>query len=135
VLFVRDAEASSDLRDYKFMCFNGRVKCSFVCSDRNNGKGLKITFFDRDWKKLPFERHYPSSTKDIAMPSQYHEMIRLAEKLSENMPFVRVDFYEIARKIYFGELTFFPGSGLEEFTPDEWDRKLGDWLRLPSESY
>lgn len=58
-------------------------------------------------------------------------MIRLAEKLSENIPFLRSDFYEINGRLYFGELTFFPGSGLEEFTPEEWDKRLGHFIMLP----
>ena len=58
-------------------------------------------------------------------------MIRLAEELSKNIPFVRSDFYEINGQLYFGELTFYPGSGLEEFTPPEWDRRLGELIKLP----
>lgn len=58
-------------------------------------------------------------------------MIKLAEKLSQEIPFVRVDFYEVKGKIYFGELTFFPGCGFEEFTPEKWDNILGSWIELP----
>ena len=61
-------------------------------------------------------------------------MIELAEKLAQNIPFVRVDFYEIEAQIYFGELTFFPGSGFEAFTPEEWDYKIGSWLTLPQKA-
>ena len=93
------------------MCFNGKVYCTFVCSERFEGSGLKVTFFDRDWKRLSFERHYPSSEKVIFKPVHYYEMIRLAEELSKNIPFVRSDFYEINGQLYFGELTFYPGSG------------------------
>ena len=57
-------------------------------------------------------------------------MLQLAEKLSVNIPFVRVDFYEVDGKVYFGELTFFPGSGFEEFTPESADYELGEWLHL-----
>ena len=58
-------------------------------------------------------------------------MIILAEKLSRDIPFLRVDFYNLNNKIYFGELTFFPASGLGEIEPKEWDYKLGEWLTLP----
>ena len=58
-------------------------------------------------------------------------MIELAEKLSDGMPFVRIDFYENDNKILFGEMTFYPGSGMEEFTPEEWDYTLGSWINLP----
>lgn len=119
-----------NINDYKFMCFNGEVKCSFVCSDRNSNNGLHVTFFDKDFKKMPFERHYPSSKEDIKKPFNYEKMIELAEIFSKEIPFVRVDFYEIDNKIYFGELTFYPGSGYEEFTPEEYDKILGDWIPI-----
>lgn len=124
-------ESGTELKDYKLMCFHGKVKCCFVCSERYNENSLKVTFYDKEWNRLPFERHYPSSATEIKMPSKYHEMIRLAEKLSENIPFLRSDFYEINGRLYFGELTFFPGSGLEEFTPEEWDKRLGHFIMLP----
>ena len=57
-------------------------------------------------------------------------MIELATKLSKNIPFVRVDFYEVNNKIYFGELTFFPASGMSEFSPRDWDKKLGKMLDI-----
>ena len=123
----------TELKDYKFMCFNGKVRCSFVCSDRYGKDGLKVDFYDLEWNKMPFQRHYPNSKKDIPKPKNYDLMIKLAEKLSSGIPFLRVDFYEINGKVYFGELTFFPGSGFEEFTPEEYDRMLGDMLELPKE--
>lgn len=122
-----------DLFDYKFMCFNGKVMCSFVCSERYLESGLKITFFDRDWKRMPFQRKYNNSDIEIEKPKNYDLMIELAEKLSKNIPFVRVDFYEIDGNVYFGELTFFPGGGFEPFYPEEWDIKLGNMLELPKE--
>lgn len=128
--YMEDA-GSEVLNDYKLMCFNGKVKCSFVCSERFSEDGLKVTFFDRDWNVMPFERHYPRSQCPIAKPSSYDDMVRLAEQLSKDIPFVRVDFYEVSGKIYFGELTFYPGSGFEEFEPFEWDKTLGSWIELP----
>lgn len=123
-------EKDKDLKDFKFMCFNGEVQSTFVCSDRATGKGLHVTFFDRDWNKLPFERHYPASIEPIPQPINYHRMMTLAEKLSRNIPFVRVDFYEINGNVYFGELTFFPGCGTEEFNPVEWDYKFGQMINI-----
>ena len=113
------------------MCFNGKVKCTFVCSDRFSDKGLHVTFFDRDWNVMPFERSYSSEKNGLPKPKNYEKMLELAEVLSKESPFVRVDFYEADGKIYFGELTFFPGSGMEAFQPEEWDYKLGDWITLP----
>lgn len=119
-----------ELKDYKFMVFNGEVKCSFVGSDRFSQEGLHVTFYDNNWNIMPFERHYPRSKNPHSKPICFDEMKRLAAKLGKNIPFVRVDFYEIHGKIYFGELTFFPGSGFEEFTPEIWDYKFGRWIDL-----
>lgn len=130
--YMNDDDLNSQLNDYKFMCFNGRVECSFVCSERDNKElGLSVTFFDLNWKKLPFRRHYRNTSTKIEKPQNYNKMIELSEKLSKDIPFVRVDWYEIKGRLYFGELTFFPGGGFEEFTPDEWDYKLGEKLKLP----
>ncbi len=113
------------------MCFNGKVKCSFVCSERKSNKGLAVDFYDLNWKHMPFTRHYRNLEYDIPKPKNYNKMIELSELLSKNIPFERVDFYEVDGKVYFGELTFYPGSGLEEFNPDSFDKELGEWLKLP----
>lgn len=124
-------ESDKELKDYKFMCFSGEVKCSFVCSNRNFKGKLNVTFFDMNWEIMPFERHYPRSNYEIKRPKNFQKMVELAEKLSHDIPFVRVDFYEVDGKIYFGELTFYPGSGYEEFTPVSYDYLLGSWIKLP----
>lgn len=123
-------ELDNDVIDYKFMCFDGKVKIIFTCSERHSEDGLKVTWFTPDWKKLNFTRHYPNSKKPIAEPKSLKKMIEIAEKLSEGIPFVRIDLYNIDGKIYFGEYTFYPGAGFEEFDPPEWDKKLGDLIDL-----
>ena len=128
-----DDYTNTELKDYKLMCFGGKVECSFVCSGRYSEDGLKVTFYNSGWKMMPFERHYPREKEPINIPTNYNKMVRFAEILSNRIPFVRVDLYEINKKLYFGEMTFFPGSGYEEFTPDEWDWKLGSWIRLPDQ--
>lgn len=126
--------SNEEIVDYKLMCFNGKPKASFVCSDRFSKDGLKVTIYDTDWKRMPFERQYHLASKvEIGKPKTYDEMLQLAEKLARNIPFIRVDFYEISGKSYFGELTLFPGSGFEEFSPSEWDHTLGDWIELPED--
>ena len=124
-------EGIDDITDYKFMCFNGKVRCTFTCTDRRSDDGLKVTFFDNDWNQMPFERHYSAAkTGSIPKPVNFELMKNLAEKLADGIVFVRVDFYEINNKVYFGEMTFFPGSGMEEFTPVKHDYVLGDWIKL-----
>jgi hypothetical protein len=61
----------------------------------------------------------------------FEKMVELSNTLAKDFLFVRVDFYEIDNKIYFSELTFYPGTGMENFTPEEWDYKLGEMLKLP----
>lgn len=124
-------EIGTELKDYKFMCFNGKAKCLFVGLNRNSPTGLNVDFYDMDWNPMPFKRHYPKSGTIIPKPKTFDKMVEFAEKLSKNIPFVRVDFYEVNGQLYFGELTFYPGSGYEEFTPEFYDYKLGGWLKLP----
>lgn len=122
-----------DLPDYKFMCFNGRVKCIFTCTNRYSSNGLCVTFFDPNWEMLPFSRNHPIDNNPIAKPKSLELMIELAEKISHNICFARIDFYQINDMPYFGEITLYPGGGWEKFEPEEWDEKLGNWITLPSE--
>ncbi len=123
---------AADLLDYKIMCYNGIPKNLFVCSERQSG--LKVTFFDLNWKRLPFTRKYPASKKKIERPKELAEMINIAKVLSEPFPFVRVDFFCHNNHLYVGELTFFPGAGLERFTPNKYDKIMGALLLLPHKS-
>jgi hypothetical protein len=127
-------DSGIELKDYKFTCFNGEVKCSFVCLNRNSRNGLNVDFYDMDWKPMPFERHYHNSGTIIPKPKNYNKMVEFAEKLSKDIPFVRVDFYETNGQLYFGELTFYPGAGFEEFTPESYDALLGSWIKLPTKT-
>lgn len=120
-----------NLADYKFFTFNADVKCVLLCTDRK--KNLKETFLDTNWEIMPFKRPNHDIEEKAQKPKQLKNMIKFAKKLSKNIPFLRVDFYEIDGKIYFGELTFFPASGLNKFEPKEWDSKLGEWIQLPRE--
>lgn len=123
-------ESGMELKDYKIMCFNGKAKCLFICLNRDSKKGLNVDFYDMEWNPMPFERHYPNSGTIIQKPKSFDKMVELAEKLSEDIPFVRVDFYDINGKLYFGEMTFYPGAGFEEFTPEKYDEILGEWINI-----
>ena len=120
----------SVLTDYKFMCFDGKFEMAFTCTNRFSKDELRVTFFDKEWNAMPFERHYKKSDEPIDKPSNFELMILIAEKLSFGIPFVRIDFYETQNQLFFGEMTFFPGNGVEEFEPDFWDGKIGDLLYL-----
>ncbi len=120
-----------ELLDYKFFCFNGKVQTILVCSNRK-GSFKNTNFYDTNWNLQPFTREKHENSKEpIERPKNLDEMITVAEKLSKDIPFVRVDLYEISGKVYFGELTFYPSSGFEGFEPEEWDTKLGNILELP----
>lgn len=124
-------ESGYELKDYKFFCFNGEPKVMFIASDRQvEDEETKFDFFDMDFKHLPFTNGHPNSKKEIKCPQSFESMKELAKKLAQGIPCVRVDFYEINGKIYFGELTFFHCNGMIPFEPEEWDYKLGEWINL-----
>ncbi len=123
-------QLNDDLYDYKFLSYGGKVKNLFVVSDRFNKK--YFDFYDTDWNKLPFERVFHNSPNGIAKPQNLEKMISLAETLSKDFYFARIDFYDLEDKIYIGEITFYPGNGMEAFQPLEWDYKLGEMLTLPA---
>lgn len=125
-------ESGTELKDYKFFCFNGKCRMLFVATDRNMGD-VKFDFFDENFNHLPFRQGHPWADKKIKKPVGFDKMIELSEGLSKGFPHVRVDLYDINGQIYFGELTFFHFSGNVPFHPDEWDLKIGQWLKLPIE--
>lgn len=132
-LILAEKYLADNLQDYKFFCFNGEPRMILVCSERYSEGGLREDFFDLNWIHLDVERaSHPNSDLQIPPPHHLEEMKVLASKLSSNTYFSRIDFYEIEERIYFGEITFFPSSGLVGFQPAEWDRKLGEWLQLPN---
>lgn len=128
--YMEDAQ-SGDLKDYKFFCFNGEPKMLFIASDRaNSNEETKFDFYDIHYNHLDFTNGHPNASKPPQKPIQFDEMINLAAKLSQNIPLLRVDFYEISGKVYFGELTFSHWSGFVPFNPETWDKNLGDWINL-----
>lgn len=116
------------IEDYKFFCFNGEPKVMFVATDRSTD--CRFDFFDMDFNHLDIVNIHPNSDKKIKKPEMFEEMKKIAARLSEGMPFVRIDLYELNGKIYFGEYTFFHGGGFRLFEPPEWERQLGDWIKL-----
>jgi TupA-like ATPgrasp len=114
--------------DYKFYTFHGIVRFIEVISNREHG--LNSTMFDTDWRRLPFMVvGYSNDAQPIPKPRSLSRMIRAAEILAEDFPFVRVDFYELEGGPRFGEMCFYPGSGLDRFDPPEWDARVGDFWR------
>lgn len=124
------SDDGNEIEDYKFFCFNGKVKCFKVDFDRFTNH--RANYYNRAGKLLPFGEMVcpPNFDKEIKIPHELPEMLKLAEKLSSEHPFLRVDFYCISGHVYFGELTFYPASGFGKFVPLEWDYKFGSMLEL-----
>ncbi|MFQ6791638.1 MAG: ATP-grasp fold amidoligase family protein [Thomasclavelia sp.] len=125
-------ESNSDnLKDYKIYCFNGVPKYCQVISDRYTHE--TIDFYDMEWN----HQNFVGLTKNVHNAKYTHTkpvnldlMINFSKILSKNIPFIRVDFFEVNKKLYFGELTFYPASGFGKFTPDEWNYRIGELINL-----
>ena len=121
------------LRDYKFWCFNGVPKYMY-CTVKD--KNIYENFYDMDfnpvmWINHGFPRHIPEFTK----PKNFEKMVELAGILSKKCgaAFVRVDFFNVEGKIYFGEFTFYDWGGLRPFASKDIDLKLGQLIKLPND--
>ncbi len=119
-----------ELRDYKLFCFNGVVKMFKI--DWGRFTDHRANYYDTDGNLLPFdEQGLPRSEEaGIKVPETLKSMIESAQKLIKGFPFARVDFYDVNGKVYFGEITFFPGSGFRRIEPVEWDYRIGQWIVL-----
>ena len=114
--------------DFKFWCINGRVELIQVDVSRfSNHRRLLL---DRNWKKIPVRLVHEIPDAEIATPSNLQEMIKSAESLAESVDFIRVDLYDLGDRVVFGELTNYPGGGLEKFKPAEFGLHLGSLLKL-----
>lgn len=124
--------------DYKLHYFGGKFE--FLQVDIDRFSNHKRNLYNRHWDLLPFtwsilnENGNPvwDNGRQIEKPSNLEELIALGEKLAAPFPYVRVDFYILNDKIYFGELTFHHGGGFEHFTPGEWDLYYGKKINLKS---
>lgn len=116
-------------KDYKFFCNNGKAKFLFVATDRYNEQ-TKFDYFDINWNWIPVQNGHPNADASLKKPDNFDEMIRIAEKLSEGFPLVRIDLYNENGRIIFGEMTFLHHSGLTRFDPDKYDLILGQMIVL-----
>ena len=73
----------------------------------------------------------PHAQNTLRKPETFDKMIEFSKILSKGFPHVRVDFYEVDGRLYFGELTFYHFSGFMPFEPSKWDKTFGDWIHLP----
>ena len=117
------------LKDYKVYTFNGKARLCMINQDRKIH--TRADYFDRDYNWLDFTWGYDHADEKPVKPNNYELMYELAEQLAVGTIELRVDFYEVNNRVFFGELTFFDGSGFDKIEPIEWDYNLGSFLELP----
>ena len=115
-----------DLSDYKFLCFDGKVK--YVWVDKGRYSNHKRGFWDENLQYRDVYYGYPLIEKDTILPENIHEMIRIAELLSDDFLHARIDLYNVGGCIFFGEITFYCSSGYRKFEPDSFDSELGQYF-------
>lgn len=118
------------INDYKFLCMNGKV--DFIVLDVNRQIGHKRNIYDANWNYIDVDTDHGTLGDIVSEPEKLSEMKEIAEKLSQDFPFVRVDLYLVNGKIYFGELTFYPWSGYVWFNRNDFDTHLGKNMKLIS---
>ena len=122
-----------ELRDYKFFCFDGIPRAMYIATGRlNPDTPTSFDFFDMDFNHLDIRQAHPNAVNTPEKPNNFEKMKELAGILSEGFSHVRVDFYEINNRVYFGEMTFYHMGGVYPFVPDSWDLEMGSWLHLPN---
>ena len=126
-----NVDSDKELDDYKFFCFDGEIYCLYLVVDRESTNDTKLGIFDKDFNKLKYNRNdILPIINNIEKPKNYDQMINIVKILSEDFPHVRVDLYNIDGKIYFGELTFYDGSGYKGYSPDIFDYMLGEKFNI-----
>ncbi len=129
------------LKDYKFWGFGGKIfYCAYESRDPDNplSENFPMDFFDMEWNRTEIERYdHPRNMKveHFPKPKNFELMKELAAELCKDFAHVRVDFYEIEGKVYFGEMTFTPATGNIIFKPEGTDEHLGSLMTLPKEKY
>lgn len=106
---------STDLMDYRLFCFNGQVK--LICIDIGKFTGYKRIFYTKDWVKQDFSLKYPLYEGELAKPINLEEMIMIAEKLSSELDFVRIDLYSDGESCLVGEITNCHAAASQNFVP------------------
>lgn len=120
------------LTDYKFFCFSGKAKIVMLTSGEAHTRNRRNDLFDISFNRLPIQRgNVEGSNVLYNKPEKFDVLVSLAERIAGNIPFIRVDFYLIEDHPYFGEVAFYPSAGLSQFSPSEWEEKIGSWIKLP----
>lgn len=133
---IAEQYMADDLRDNKLLCFEELPRLRLVCSERFIKDGLKEDFYDEAWDHLNVQKSiHGNALLQNYRPKQYELIKKITKILSKKISNGRIDFYEINEREYLGEITFYPPRGWEQFNPQEWDLKLGEWIKLPRGGY
>ena len=124
-------DSEHGLMDYKVFCCNGKPKMIKVNYDVSTN--YYVNWYDCEWNRfnVATEGDHANPAVEIKKPEVLQRILDLSVVLSKGITFLRVDFYCVHNNIFFGELTFHPGSGFEQFMPDSFDYTIGSWIRLP----
>jgi hypothetical protein len=117
-------DSSGDLKDFKFYCYNGTPRGAHVDFHRYGNHQYRV--YDAQWNEFIKENFKEKPPPIIPKPGKFEELLDVCYKLSRGFSFVRVDLYYTDERIYFGEMTFTPGDGLEVFDPVKSDFYLGE---------
>lgn len=127
-----ETDFSSSLVDYKVFCFSGEPYCILVCTDRIIGQHPNLFFYDTEWKPFPpYLVEKKQNEVTIPKPECLPQLLDYASKLAKGHPQVRVDFYIINNKIYFGEMTFTSQGGYMDYISRELSYDMGKHVKLP----
>ena len=127
-----DDKSGDEICDYKFFCFDGIPKIMYLSRDKSDAP--RTDFFDMDYRHLDMRMRDPCADVLPDKPEFFEEMKRIATKLSQGIPHMRVDFYVVENKLYIGEVTFFHCGGFVEVKPEQWNVTMGNWITLPNRS-
>lgn len=114
--------------EYKFFCFDGIPKIVMIVKDRE--RKAKSNFYDLNFTRLPLKIENPNFSEEISKPKNFEEMLQIAIILSKGIRHARIDLYNIDGKIYFSEITFQHWGGISHIEPVEWNKIMGDWIKL-----
>lgn len=129
-LIVDESTETGGLKDYKFFCFDGKVKALFIATDRGRSDtDVKFDFYDENCTHINMKHGHENAIVTPEKPQMFDEMKRIAEELSSGLRAVRIDLYEVNDTVLLGEFTFYHHCGFVPFEPEEWDYTFGEWIK------
>ncbi len=122
-------DGDGELKDYKVFTFGGEPK--IIQLDYNRFKGHMRNLYNTKWERIDATIEFPTDkNRDFKKPEVLDLLLSLSQRLSQGIPHLRTDFYIVDDKVYFGEMTFYHGSGMETIEPHTFDKQMGDWIDL-----